>query len=297
MCSIDSRSRVDVTSDEIADIEGGLGAFGHRSHSVRTLCHVSSGFGRSDVSADVPDYRSAMANVLSPLVDESSILPPFPVDDSGQPLEVIHDREYRVRAYKKSSNRVLIRGAVRDQKPPGLYFVDDPEPADDPPHDDRHRGRLPELRDRVRRHGDRRPSARAVPEHRRPLRQVGRSVDRPGLHAQGPRVVRRSARLHAHDDADPGDGAGGDAVHLVVAGDGGRGSAGRIRAVRCTGVGARSGSDVAGQSQLAATCGPKTSEFVRGLESGGAVELPIWAEERMVELGIKPDQWRSRLRG
>ena len=39
------------------------------------------------------------------------------------------------------------------------------------------------------------------------------------------------------------------------------------------------------------------SDFVRGLESGGAVELPVWAEERMVELGIKPDQWRSRLRG
>ena len=30
------------------------------------------------------------------------------------------------------------------------------------------------------------------------------------------------------------------------------------------------------------------------LEAGTAVELPIWAEKRMVELGIKPDDWRSR---
>jgi hypothetical protein len=35
---------------------------------------------------------------------------------------------------------------------------------------------------------------------------------------------------------------------------------------------------------------------VRDLEAGTAVELPLWAERRMVELGIKPDDWRSRLR-
>ncbi len=42
-------------------------------------------------------------------------------------LEVIHDREYRVRAFRKDPN-ILIRGAVRDQKPPNLYFEDDPNP-------------------------------------------------------------------------------------------------------------------------------------------------------------------------
>ena len=36
------------------------------------------------------------------------ILPPDPE------LEVLHDREYRVRAYRKDPN-LLIRGAVRDQ--------------------------------------------------------------------------------------------------------------------------------------------------------------------------------------
>jgi hypothetical protein len=43
-------------------------------------------------------------------------------------LEVLHDREYRVRAYQLADDRLLIQGAVRDQKPPGLYLVDDPDP-------------------------------------------------------------------------------------------------------------------------------------------------------------------------
>ena len=52
-----------------------------------------------------------------------SILPP---DPDG--LEVLHDREYRVRAYRAADDRLLIRGAVRDQKPPGMYLTDDPDP-------------------------------------------------------------------------------------------------------------------------------------------------------------------------
>lgn len=51
-----------------------------------------------------------------------SILP-LPPD-----LEVLHDREYRVQAYRKSDDLILIRGAVRDQKPPGLYLGDDDQP-------------------------------------------------------------------------------------------------------------------------------------------------------------------------
>ncbi len=52
-----------------------------------------------------------------------SILPPDPGD-----LEVLHDREYRVRAYRVADDQLLIRGAVRDQKPPGLYLAEDPDP-------------------------------------------------------------------------------------------------------------------------------------------------------------------------
>ena len=41
---------------------------------------------------------------------------------------MLHDREYRVRAFQVADDRLLIQGAVRDQKPPGLYVPDDPEP-------------------------------------------------------------------------------------------------------------------------------------------------------------------------
>jgi hypothetical protein len=54
-----------------------------------------------------------------------SILPAAP---AGDPLPLLHDREYRVRAYRLASDRILIQGAVRDQKPPGLYLHEDPEP-------------------------------------------------------------------------------------------------------------------------------------------------------------------------
>lgn len=55
------------------------------------------------------------------------ILPPPPdgVDDEAA---VLHDREYRVRAFRLGDDRILIQGAIRDQKPPGLYVPDDPEP-------------------------------------------------------------------------------------------------------------------------------------------------------------------------
>ena len=42
--------------------------------------------------------------------------------------DIIHERAYVVRAYRKDEHTLWIRGAVRDQKPPGLYIEDDPEP-------------------------------------------------------------------------------------------------------------------------------------------------------------------------
>jgi hypothetical protein len=51
-----------------------------------------------------------------------SILPPAP------DLEVLHDREYRVQAYRKADDVIMIAGAVRDQKPPGLYLGTDAAP-------------------------------------------------------------------------------------------------------------------------------------------------------------------------
>jgi hypothetical protein len=64
--------------------------------------------------------------------DDGPILPPDP-----EGLEVLHEREYRVRAYRmpadgepngEQGDRLLLRGAVRDQKPPHLYVPEDPDP-------------------------------------------------------------------------------------------------------------------------------------------------------------------------
>jgi hypothetical protein len=51
-----------------------------------------------------------------------------PPPDGVDPGQIIHERAYVVRAYRKDANTLWLRGAVRDQKPPGLYVPGDPEP-------------------------------------------------------------------------------------------------------------------------------------------------------------------------
>ena len=53
-----------------------------------------------------------------------SILPTPP--DGAVP--VLHDREYRVESFLLESGNLLINGALRDQKPPGLFVPGDPDP-------------------------------------------------------------------------------------------------------------------------------------------------------------------------
>jgi hypothetical protein len=53
-----------------------------------------------------------------------SLLPP---DDD---LDLIHTRQYEARVYQVSDKELLVRGAVSDMKPPGLYVVGDPEPIE-----------------------------------------------------------------------------------------------------------------------------------------------------------------------
>jgi hypothetical protein len=50
-----------------------------------------------------------------------SLLP----DDAG--LDLVHTRDYETKIYQISENELLVRGAVSDRKPPGLYVVNDPE--------------------------------------------------------------------------------------------------------------------------------------------------------------------------
>jgi hypothetical protein len=51
--------------------------------------------------------------------------PLLPPDPEG---ELIHTREYQVKVYKRDESTLLVRGAVRDSKEPGLYIVGDPDP-------------------------------------------------------------------------------------------------------------------------------------------------------------------------
>lgn len=59
---------------------------------------------------------------MTPFFDD--ILP----HPDGDDLEIIHERAYIVRAYRRGLDHLVLRGAVRDQKPAGLYIPDDPDP-------------------------------------------------------------------------------------------------------------------------------------------------------------------------
>jgi hypothetical protein len=54
----------------------------------------------------------------------TSLLP----DDEG--LDLIHTRRYETRVYLVSDDELLVRGAVSDMKPPGLYVAGDPDPME-----------------------------------------------------------------------------------------------------------------------------------------------------------------------
>ncbi len=41
---------------------------------------------------------------------------------------VLHDREYRIRSFRLGPDVLLVQGALRDQKPAGLFVPEDPEP-------------------------------------------------------------------------------------------------------------------------------------------------------------------------
>lgn len=45
-------------------------------------------------------------------------------------LQQLHQREYEIRSYAKAPGVILIRGRIKDTKPPGVYFDDDPNPLE-----------------------------------------------------------------------------------------------------------------------------------------------------------------------
>ena len=122
-------------------VESGAG-LGHNTSIAATIAAASSPEGAGEIwgsgtlatllveaktatigAANSPSPRPLCLHSSVDLFDDSSILPPPP-----EGTTVLHEREYRVRAYRRSADEVILHGAVRDQKPPGLYLDDDPDP-------------------------------------------------------------------------------------------------------------------------------------------------------------------------
>ena len=62
---------------------------------------------------------------MTPFFDD---ILPHPAGFEDGELDLIHERAYIVRAYRRGLDHLVLRGAVRDQKPAGLYIPEDPEP-------------------------------------------------------------------------------------------------------------------------------------------------------------------------
>ena len=239
-------------------------------------------------------HPTGAAPVVDDLFAHDSILPTDPVGDDGSTLEVLHDREYRVRAFRRADDVILIRGAVRDQKPPGLYLDIDPDPL--------------------------------TIHHM----QVDLEVAFPTLEIIGATV---GIEIHPNTTCPSIEGHYDKLVGLSIA----RGFTHKVRelfggprgcthttallqamapvAIQCMwsmqasnarrGGSMPSPEDVTPEMRRAAwqinlnTCHvwAEDGEQVANLEAGGDFEPPIWAAERMVQLGMKPDDWRSRMRG
>ncbi len=134
--------------------------------------------------------------VTDDLFDTSTILPSDPVGDDGEALEVLHDREYRVRAFRKRDDlcssavgpRPETAGAVRRHRPDPLtihHMQIDLEVA------------FPSTLEMIgaNRVGSRDAPSHVVHRHRGRTTAARRAVDRPRFHPQGARAVRWATRV------------------------------------------------------------------------------------------------------
>ncbi len=220
-----------------------------------------------------------------------SILPSDPVGDDGAPLEVLHDREYRVRAFRKRDDLLLIRGAVRDQKPPGLYIDIDPEPMTIHHMQIDLEIAFPTLEIVGATVGiETHPSASCPSIEGHYDKLVGLSIARGFTHKVrelfgGPRgCTHTTALLQAMAPV---------AIQCMWS----------MRASQAK-RGGTAPAPSPEQREMAwrfnlNTCHvwAEDGEQVQRLQAGGEFEPPIWAQERMVELGLKPDAWRTRMQG
>ncbi len=220
--------------------------------------------------------------------NRDDILPPDP------DLEVLHDREYRVRAFRKDPN-LLIRGAVRDQKPPRLYIDEDDEPLTIHHMQVDLEVAFPTLEIAgVTVHFETHPNDTCplITDHYDKL--VGLSIARGFTHRVrelfgGPRgCTHTTALLQAMAPV---------AVQCIWS----------MRASQSKQTGnvsflPRELSGAEKEAQWAMnlnTCHvwAEDGEFVEQIRQGASLQPPLFARQRMIDLGIDPDEWRSRMRG
>ena len=244
--------------------------------------------------AEVLRYLAPMADIINAndLFDTSTILPPSPLGDDGAPLEVLHDREYRVQSFRKSDSIMLIRGAVRDQKPPGLYIDIDPNPLTVHHMQIDIEVEFPSLEivaAGVAFETHPHETCPIIVDHYSKL--VGLSIARGFTHKVrelfgGPRgCTHTTALLQAMAPV---------AIQSTWS----------MRAAQAR------GQDMPDMSKLPAeqrrmmwqmnlnTCHvwAEDGEQVQRLESGQGIEPPVFALQRMVELGSKPEDWNRRMK-
>ena len=209
-------------------------------------------------------------------------------------LEVLHDREYRVRAFRKDPN-LLVRGSVRDQKPPRLYIEEDDQPLTIHHMQVDLEIAFPSLQIvDVTVHFETHPNDTCplITTHYDKL--VGLSIARGFTHRVrelfgGPQgCTHTTALLQAMAPV---------AVQCVWS----------MRASQSKHTGnvsfvPRGVSDVEQNAHWKMnlnTCHvwDEEGEFVEQIKQGAPMAPPLFAAQRMKDLGLDPDEWRSRMRG
>ncbi len=204
--------------------------------------------------------------------------------------ELIHERAYVVRSYFKSNDRLLMRGAVRDQKPPGLYVPEDPEPLTVHHMIVDMEIAMPTLeivsaRAALEVH----PHAACprIEDHYQHL--VGLSIARGFTHKVrelfgGPRgCTHTTALLQAMAPV---------AIQSTWSF--------RARVARTTGQGAADWSSPEARERGIAmnlnTCHiwAEDGDQVRSIRAGEPMEVPVWIQKRFAKLGLDPASWRDR---
>jgi hypothetical protein len=201
---------------------------------------------------------------------------------------VLHTRTYAVRSYRKAEDLVLLRGTVQDQKPAGLYIEGDDEPLTI-------HHMLVEL---VVRYPELRIEEATVTFGTHPHTTC------PGIAAHYDALVGLSIARGFNNKLKELFGGPRGCTHVNAAL-----AAMAPVAIQTTwsmqppGSGALAGGGDRSEEEIRAamrhnlnTCHvwAEDGEQVEHILSGGEIEQPLWASERLVALGRNPAEWKRR---